>query len=138
MGSITHVDDYATYEIAHGLFFRPVFAGNVALNFVTFPPSSGFPSHGHPEEQISIVREGTMEFEVGSMKRIVGPGDVIIIPPNMPHAGRTGDSVCRLIDIFSPARTGLLDVIASADPVRGADVDRWWYDADRPGDAPQD
>lgn len=126
--SITHMDDLASYEIAEGLFFRPVFAENVSLNFVTFPANSGFPSHVHPEEQISIVREGEMEIEIDGTWRQVRPGDVIVFPPNVPHAGRTLESSCRLIDIFSPPRTGIRDVIASADPIRAADVDRWWFD----------
>lgn len=136
-GSITHIDDFASYEIARGLFFRPVFATNVGLNFVTFPPHSGFPRHRHPEEQISIVREGTMEFEVGESRQVVRPGDVIIVPPHVPHAGTTGEGLCRLIDIFAPARTGLLDVIAAADPVRGAAVDRWWYNDSEVSEADQ-
>ena len=73
--SITHMDEYPSYEIAEGLFFRPVFAENLSLNFVTFPPNSGFPAHDHPEEQISIVREGEMEFTIGDMTQLVGPGD---------------------------------------------------------------
>jgi quercetin dioxygenase-like cupin family protein len=132
-GSITNVEDYASYEIARGLFFRPVFASNLGLNFVTFPPNSGFPSHHHPEEQVSIVTQGSMEFAVGDLKRTVRPGDVIVVPPNVPHAGTTGTESCRLIDIFAPPRTGLLDVIAAADPVRGAGVERWWYDAGESG-----
>lgn len=124
--SITHVDDYPSYEIAEGLFFRPVFAENLSLNFVTFPPNSGFPSHDHAEEQISIVREGEMEFTIGDTTRLVGPGDVIVFPPHVVHEGRTFDAPCRIIDIFSPPRTGMKEVIATADPLRPADVDRWW------------
>ncbi len=126
--SITHMDDLASYEIAKGLFFRPVFSENLSLNFVTFPSDSGFPSHVHPEEQISIVREGEMEIEIGGTWRTVRPGDVIVFPPNVPHAGRTTESGCRLIDVFSPPRTGIREVIAGANPVRAADVDRWWVD----------
>ncbi len=124
--SIVHMDDYPSYEIAEGLFFRPVFAQNMSLNFVTFPPDSGFPSHVHPEEQISIVREGEMEITIGDTARQVTPGDVIVFPPNVPHAGRTQDLSCRLIDIFSPPRHGMREVVSGANPVRSAEVDRWW------------
>ncbi len=126
-GFIVHVDELDSYEIAAGLFFRPLFAENVSLNFVTFPSKSGFPSHVHPEEQISIVRQGAMEFTVGDVTRVVRPGDVIVLPPNVPHSGRTLDEPCRLIDVFAPARAGIRDVIAEADPVRVAEADRWWY-----------
>jgi len=125
-GSIVPQDDYPKYEIAEGVIFSPVKGVNLSLNFVTFPPFSGFPTHAHPEEQISIVREGEMEITIGETSRMVRPGDVIIFPPNVPHSGRTSDSLCRLIDIFSPPRAGMDELIARADPVRSADVDRWW------------
>ncbi len=127
-GTVTPTDEIASYEIASGLFFRPFYAENISLNFVTFPPESGFPMHVHPEEQVSIVREGHMEITIGDDTFEVRPGDVIHFPPNVPHAGRTLDEGCRLIDIFSPPRTGIMDVIADADPVRDPDADRWWYD----------
>jgi quercetin dioxygenase-like cupin family protein len=82
---------------------------------------------------MSIVREGGMEITVGDICRGVVPGDVIIFPSDVPHSGRTLDQSCRLIDIFSPPREGLRGVIAGANPLRSADVDRWW----KPGaDAP--
>jgi quercetin dioxygenase-like cupin family protein len=128
--SIIHMDDYPSYEIATGLFFRPVFGEHISLNFVTFPPDSGFPTHAHPEEQMSIVQEGEMEITVGDMTRRVAPGDVIVFPPNVPHSGTTRARHCRIIDVFSPPRTGIRQVIAGADPVRSADVDRWWHSDD--------
>ena len=129
-GSVTPVDAMASYEIAAGLFFRPFYAENISLNFVTFPPNSGFPAHVHPEEQVSIVREGQMEVTIGEEVFVVRAGDVIHFPSGVAHSGRTTTEPCRLIDIFSPPRTGIRDVIAAADPVRDPDVDRWWYDAD--------
>lgn len=125
------MDDLDSYEIAAGLFFRPLYAQNISLNFVTFPANSGFPTHVHLEEQISIVQEGEMEITVGDICRTVRPGDVVVYPSNVPHSGRTFDRACRLIDIFSPPRTGIQDVIAAADPVRGAEADRWWYDTNQ-------
>ncbi len=128
-GSVIPVADLDSYEIASGLYFRPFYAQNLSLNFVTFPPDSGFPSHVHPEEQVSIVQEGSMEITIGDRAFAVNPGDVIHFPPNVAHSGRTGDVSCRLIDIFSPPRTGIRDVIADADPVRDPAADRWWFDA---------
>lgn len=124
--SIVNIDDYPRYEIAEGVVFCPVFGRNLSLNFVVFPPHSGFPTHVHSEEQISIVREGEMEITVGDVTKRVVPGDVIVFPPDVPHSGRTGDAACRLIDVFSPPREGLHDVIATANPARTADADSWW------------
>jgi len=130
--SIVNLDDYPRYEIAEGVVFCPVFGRNLSLNFVAFPPHSGFPTHVHPEEQISIVREGEMEITVGDITRRVVPGDVIVFPSDVPHSGRTSEHACRLIDVFSPPREGLREVIAGADPRRPADVDRWWRSSESP------
>jgi len=124
--SIVNVDDYPKYEIADGLVFCPVFAGNVSLNFVTFPAGSGFPSHVHPEEQISIIQEGEMEFTIGEATRMVRPGDVIILPPHVPHSGRTFDGACRVLDIYSPPRHGTKDLIANASPLNPGETDDRW------------
>ena len=124
--SIVHIDDYPRYEIAEGVVFCPIFGKNLSLNFVVFPPHSGFPTHAHPEEQISFVREGTMEITVGAITKTVVPGDVIVFPADVPHSGRTDDVACRLIDCFSPPREGLREVIATADPLRSAGIDSWW------------
>lgn len=125
-GSVTPMDEIPSYEVASGLFFRPVFTSNMSFNFVTFPPQSGFPEHSHAEEQVSIVREGHMEITIGDGTWSVKPGDVILFPPHVPHSGRTLDESCRLIDVFSPPRTGVNALLASSNPVRSADVDRWW------------
>src|SRR3990172_4318047 len=90
-GSIVPMDEYPKYEIAEGVIFCPVFADNLSLNFVTFPAESGFPTHTHPEEQVSIVREGEIEITIGEVTKVAKPGDVIIFPPDVPHAGRTFD-----------------------------------------------
>jgi quercetin dioxygenase-like cupin family protein len=125
-GSIIPMDAYPKYEIAAGLIFCPVFAENLSLNFVTFPPESGFPTHTHPEEQISIIREGEIEMTIGDTTKLARPGDVVIFPSDVPHSGRTFDAACRVIDIFSPPRRGMLELLATANPLRSSDSDRWW------------
>ena len=82
--SIVNIDDYPRYEIAEGVVFCPVFGRNLSLNFVVFPPHSGFPTHAHPEEQISIVREGTMEITVGDITQDGGAGRRHRVPLGRP------------------------------------------------------
>ncbi len=62
--------------------------------------------HQHPEEQIGTMLEGEYEFEMNGEKRMIRPGDVYVVPPNVPHAARTFDKGCVAVDIFSPPRSG--------------------------------
>ena len=74
-----------------------------------------------------------MEFTIGEVAQIVKPGDVIIFPPDVPHSGRTFERACRIIDIFSPPRHGMKELIANANPMRPRDTDSWWRpDEDEP------
>ena len=44
--------------------FNPVVGEGVMANFVRFAPHTEAPLHAHAEEQITIVLEGELEFEI--------------------------------------------------------------------------
>jgi Cupin domain len=58
---------------------------------VDFQPHAVAPLHQHPEEQIGTMPEGECEFELNCVKRTIRPGDVYVIPPNVPHSARAYD-----------------------------------------------
>ena len=111
-GSFVKWDEKTPIEILSGLNFQPVLGERMMVNFVTFEPNTIAPVHWHDEEQISIVIDGEFEFEVGGDKRIVQRGEAIHIPPNVPHGARTYDTTCLELDVFSPPRQGLLDLLS--------------------------
>lgn len=59
--------------------------------------------HSHPHEQISVVVEGVLEFEVGDRKFVVSAGDVVHIPPGVVHGARALTEAL-VVDCFSPPR----------------------------------
>jgi quercetin dioxygenase-like cupin family protein len=114
----TYVDweAIAPIEMVPGLAIRPVLGENLMVTFVRFEPHTEAPRHWHDEEQMTIVLEGELEFEVGDETRLVRPGEAIVIPPNVPHAARTHDGSCLEMDVFHPPRRGLLDAMGQAEP----------------------
>ena len=61
------------------------------------------PPHHHIHEQSSNIISGSLSYEVGAETRIVGPGDSVLLLPNVPHAVKAlEDSV--VLDIFTPLR----------------------------------
>jgi quercetin dioxygenase-like cupin family protein len=59
--------------------------------------------HSHPQEQITIVLEGLLEFEVGGRRFTAAAGDVVHVPPGVEHlAAAVTDAV--VVDVFSPPR----------------------------------
>lgn len=61
--------------------------------------------HSHPEDQIALVLEGRVRFDVEGQLFEVGPGEVLLIPGGAQHFGEAiGDGVARNIDVFAPPR----------------------------------
>lgn len=61
------------------------------------------PEHHHHNEQISMIEEGSLQFKIGGADRVVGAGDLVRIPPNVPHSVvALEDSIA--VDLFSPPR----------------------------------
>ena len=100
--------------LAEGVRFRPVFGRGMLLNYVYFEPHSQAPLHSHAEEQLGTVLEGELEFELAGERRVMRPGDTWVVPPHVPHAARTGDSGCVAIDVFSPPRSGVRELLERA------------------------
>jgi quercetin dioxygenase-like cupin family protein len=113
-GSFVTWDAQDPIEVVPGLRFQPILGGRLMANFVSFEPNTVAAVHWHDEEQISIVIEGEMEFEVGGQKKVVRRGDAVIIPPNVPHGAQTFDTTCLEIDVFNPPRQGLLELMGLA------------------------
>jgi quercetin dioxygenase-like cupin family protein len=108
------LEAFPIHDIGDGIGFQPVWGGNLLLNWVHFGPNRSLPNHHHPEEQAGTIIEGEMELTVGGVTRRLRGGDVDVIPPNVPHSGRTFDSTCVALDIFSPPRADFRALIERA------------------------
>lgn len=106
--------EMSQHEITPGLTFQPVVGRNLAINVVRFAPNTVAPRHQHEEEQIALVLEGELEFEVGGETRTLHPHQLVVIPPHTPHAARTYDRGCLALDAFHPPRTGLAEIMRAS------------------------
>ena len=61
------------------------------------------PEHSHHNEQISYILEGALRFWVGGEEKIVRAGEVLVIPPHVPHSAEALEHTVDL-DIFTPPR----------------------------------
>lgn len=107
----TSADEVPFVNLGEGIRFKPVFGHNILFNYVYFEPNTVAPMHQHPEEQIGTVLEGEYEFEMNGEKRMIRPGTVYVVPPNVPHTARTFDKGCMALDIFSPPRSGFREML---------------------------
>jgi unsaturated pyranuronate lyase len=110
-GRFVRVDELEPLLPAAGLTFRPVATESVLTNFVTFAPDTPAPMHHHIEQQIAIVLSGELRFTVGDETRAMHAGDCVVIPPHVPHGGVAGPEGCQVIDVFTPPRAGIVELM---------------------------
>jgi quercetin dioxygenase-like cupin family protein len=48
-------------------------------------PGQGPRLHRHPYDETWLVQEGILTFQLGEERITVGPGDIVIAPPGVPH-----------------------------------------------------
>ena len=70
------------------------------------------PLHHHPNEQITWFTAGRAEVFSQGRRYLITAGDIMIIPPNVPHEFRFLDDSVD-IDIFAPGRQDWLDGTAA-------------------------
>jgi quercetin dioxygenase-like cupin family protein len=57
------------------------------------PGVASHPPHQHPNEELIIIKEGSIESILGDQKKIVGPGSVIFAATNQFHSVRNAGTV---------------------------------------------
>ena len=102
------VADITPKKLHEGCLTRLVAGRNALISFLRIEPHTFFPLHQHSQEQLMIVVEGEIEEMVEDKKYLLKKGNVIILPSNIEHGGRTLNSSCEIIDIFSPPREDYL------------------------------
>jgi quercetin dioxygenase-like cupin family protein len=75
--------------------------GNIEVGRYRYAAGTGAKPHKHPEEQLVNVLSGKMRFRVGAEERILGPGDAVLIPPNMEHEASAVDGEVEIISCKS-------------------------------------
>jgi quercetin dioxygenase-like cupin family protein len=108
VGRYVNIDGITPAEFLPGLTFRPVLGHRTMANFVNYAPGTQAPRHVHEEEQIVIVLDGELHFDLDGDVRTMSRGDVAVIPAWVPHAAWTTDRSCLQIDVFCPPRKTLL------------------------------
>ncbi len=79
------------------------------LTYYEIQPHARFERHSHESEQITMVLEGELFFELeGAVEARIRAGEVIAIPANVPHAAWTHEQPARAVDAWSPPRPDLI------------------------------
>ena len=61
------------------------------------------PLHSHYNEQFTYILEGALKFWIDGKEIVVAAGEVLTIPPNMPHKAEAMEDTVDF-DVFNPPR----------------------------------
>jgi quercetin dioxygenase-like cupin family protein len=61
------------------------------------------PEHSHHNEQLTYILEGALKFWIDGKEIVVNAGEVLTIPPHMPHKAEALEDTIDL-DVFNPPR----------------------------------
>ena len=71
-----------------------------------YAPGAVFPTHSHSEEQTTVVLTGRIAFAAEGREVILGPGESLLVPPDVPHSARViGDETVETINVLAPRRS---------------------------------
>ncbi len=77
--------------------------GAMSIVYGEAEPMGGPPTHVHEaEDEIFIVLEGEIEFELGGRRFVRGPLGTAFLPRGIPHSFRIGPDGARCISVLTP------------------------------------
>ena len=91
-------------EIMNPLLERQLIVGqDVMLARLLLRKGCIVPLHSHINEQLSMIFSGALKFWIDGKEVVVRGGEVLTIPPNMPHQAEALEDTTG-IDVFHPPR----------------------------------
>ena len=85
-----------------------IVGSNVMVARVLLSKGAHVPLHSHHNEQITYILEGALKFALEGKEITVHAGEVLCIPPNVPHEAFALEDTVDL-DIFNPPRQDWID-----------------------------
>jgi quercetin dioxygenase-like cupin family protein len=81
-------------EVFPGIYRQALVTETSTIVRYIYHPGCVFPVHQHPEEQITVVHSGEIEFTVDGEIVVLSAGQIAVIPGDVPHGARvTADAV---------------------------------------------
>jgi quercetin dioxygenase-like cupin family protein len=83
---------------------RRLFWGDQLMgSLIELKAGASVPVHQHANEQISYCISGAMRFTIDGRELVLRAGEVLVIPPNVPHGAEIPEDTMEM-DFFAPPR----------------------------------
>ena len=96
-------NDVEREELSPLLYRQLIVGQQIMLARILLKKGCIVPWHSHVNEQLSSIFEGALKFWIDDKEIVVRAGEVLVIPPNMPHKAEAIEDTLA-IDTFHPPR----------------------------------
>ena len=103
IAKVYRFDDLAEEWLSDKVSRRLVTGDKIMLGYIVLKKGCVVPFHKHPNEQMTIVLKGALEFTIDGKRMLVKEGEVLAIPSNVEHKAEALEDTIDL-DCFSPPR----------------------------------
>jgi quercetin dioxygenase-like cupin family protein len=104
MSAFSNASDLDPIKIWDGVVARAVDGAQATFAHIHLDPNTSVPEHHHPNEQTGILLSGSMSFTIGGETKEIRPGEMWVIPADVPHSVLAGPDGATLAELFSPPR----------------------------------
>ncbi len=93
------IDNFAVAEVISP--DGPVLSKNMIMFLFLLGAETVYPTHWHAPEEIYFILSGNPEYQIGNKTwQPRQPGDLVHLPPFVPHAIRTGDEAMLVLQVW--------------------------------------
>ncbi|MFN3190602.1 MAG: cupin domain-containing protein [Aureliella sp.] len=90
--------------LAPGVVAQTPHGEQLMFSVVSIDENGEVPLHSHPHEQGGYVIEGKLRLVIDGDEQILRPGQMYLIPGDVPHSASGVDGAVRVLDVFAPVR----------------------------------
>jgi quercetin dioxygenase-like cupin family protein len=98
---VVHWDEQEFAEVRPGIFGATVDTPQLTATLYRYEPGSSWEQHSHPEDQITTVLRGEIEFVVAGSPVTLHAGELAALPGGTPHAATVGSVGAETLNVFT-------------------------------------
>ncbi|HEX4719557.1 MAG TPA: cupin domain-containing protein [Thermoleophilaceae bacterium] len=91
-------------EVRPGIFGATVHTEQLTATWYRYDPGSTWEEHQHPQDQITSVVAGEIDFIVAGELVTLRAGQTAALPGDTPHAAKVGDHGAETINVWTSRR----------------------------------
>jgi quercetin dioxygenase-like cupin family protein len=88
-------------EVRPGIFGATVHTPRLTATLYRYEPGSTWEEHQHPEDQITTVLEGAIDFLVAGRPVHLESGELAALPGGTPHSATTPEQGAVTLNVFT-------------------------------------